>query len=82
MKYVCLCYDEDAKLKAMPKTELDALMKEAYARSDELRQKGQLTVVQALQSVETATTCGCATASCPPPTARLPRPRSNWTGSS
>jgi hypothetical protein len=56
MKYVCLCYDDEAKLKAMPKTELDAVMKEAYARSDELRQKGQLTVVQALQFVETATT--------------------------
>ena len=56
MKYVCLCYDEEAKLKAMSKAELDAIMRGVCEYNEELRKKGQLIAVQALQSVETATT--------------------------
>jgi hypothetical protein len=56
MKYVCLCYDEEAKLNAMSKAERDAVEKEVCTYNDELRRKGKLLAVQALQSVETATT--------------------------
>jgi hypothetical protein len=56
MKYVCLCYDEEAKLKALPDAEMDAIMHEVYAYNDELKKKGQLIASQRLQSVETATT--------------------------
>jgi hypothetical protein len=56
MKYVCLCYDEEAKLKAMSEAERNAIETEVCAYNDELRQKGKLLAVQALQSVETATT--------------------------
>jgi hypothetical protein len=56
MKYVCLCYDEEAKLNAMSKAERDAVEKEVCTYNDELRRKGKLLPVQALQSVETATT--------------------------
>jgi hypothetical protein len=56
MKYACLCYDEEKKLKAMTKSEWDAIVREVYAYNEELRQKGHLIAAQALQSVETATT--------------------------
>lgn len=56
MKYVCLCYEEEKKLKAMPKSEWDAVVRETYAYNEELRQNGHLITSQALQSVETATT--------------------------
>ncbi len=56
MKYVCLCYDEEAKLKAMPKTEWDAIVREVHAYNEELRKKGHLITAEALQSVQMATT--------------------------
>jgi hypothetical protein len=56
MKYVCLCYDEEKKLKAMRQSEWDAVVREVRAYNDELRKKGRLIAAQALQSVETATT--------------------------
>jgi hypothetical protein len=56
MKYVCLCYDEEKKIQALSEAELEAVMKEVYDYCDELRQKDKLTVVEALQSVQTATT--------------------------
>jgi hypothetical protein len=56
MKYVCLCYDEEKKLKAMPKNEWDAIVREVHTTNEELRKKGHLISAQALQSVQTATT--------------------------
>ncbi len=56
MKYVCLCYDEEKKLKGMPKNEWDAVVRETYAYNEELRQNGRLITSQVLQPVETATT--------------------------
>jgi hypothetical protein len=41
MKYVCLCYDEEAKLNAMSQAERDAVEKEVCAYNDELRREGQ-----------------------------------------
>jgi hypothetical protein len=48
MKYVCLCYDEEAKLKAMSKAERDAIETEVCAYNDKLRKRGKLLAVQAL----------------------------------
>ncbi len=42
MKYVCLCYDEEKKLKAMSKSEWDAIVREVYAYNEELQKKGTL----------------------------------------
>jgi hypothetical protein len=56
MKYLCLCYDEEKKLAAVPKSEWDAIMREVYAYNEELREKGHLIAAQKLQPVETATT--------------------------
>jgi hypothetical protein len=56
MKYLCLCYDEEKKLNAVPRNEWDAIVREVYAYNEELRKKGHLIAAQALQSVQTART--------------------------
>ncbi|HMP90579.1 MAG TPA: YciI family protein [Kiritimatiellia bacterium] len=56
MKYACLCYDEEAKIKAMTATEWEGIVREVYAYNEELRSKGKLIAAQALQPVASATT--------------------------
>jgi hypothetical protein len=56
VKYLCLCYEEEKKLKEMPREEWEAIVRETYAYNEELRQNGHLITSEALQSVETATT--------------------------
>ena len=56
MKYLCLIYNEEEKLDAMSRGEWEALVGEALAYDDELREKGHLIAVQALQPTHTATT--------------------------
>jgi hypothetical protein len=56
MRYLCLIYNEEKKLDALSKGELDALIGEALAYDDVLRKSGHYVVSNALQSVETATT--------------------------
>jgi hypothetical protein len=56
MKYLCLVYLEERKLDALSRSEYDALVGEALAYDEELRQSGHYIVSDALQSVETATT--------------------------
>jgi hypothetical protein len=56
MKYVCLCYDEEKKLKAMSKSEWDAIVREVHTYNEELRKKGHLITAEALESVQMATT--------------------------
>ena len=56
MKYVCLCYDEEKKLKAMSKSEWDAIVREVYAYNEELQKKGTLITSEALQSVQLSKT--------------------------
>ena len=56
MKYLCLCYDEEEKLKAMPRGEWDAVVREVNAYNEELRKTGHLIAAQALESVRSATT--------------------------
>jgi hypothetical protein len=56
MKYLCLVYYEEAKLAALSRSEFDALVAEALAYDEVLRQSGHFMAAQALQSVQTATT--------------------------
>jgi hypothetical protein len=55
MKYLCLIYYDEKKLDTMPKSELDALIDEAYAYWDELVRNGHGIAHDALQSVQAAT---------------------------
>jgi hypothetical protein len=54
VKYLCLAYEEEAKLNALSRSEWDALRDETLAYVDELRQRNYLIVTQALQSARTA----------------------------
>ena len=56
MRYLCLIYDEEKKLAAMPKSESDAFMGEYFTFTDGIRKSGHYLAGEALQPVETATT--------------------------
>jgi hypothetical protein len=56
MKYLCLIYDEEAKLNAMSKAEFEGLMGEFFAFTNSIRGSGQYLSGNALQPVNTATT--------------------------
>ena len=56
MKYLCLIYDEERKLKSMQKSEAEAFMGEYFALTKDLRERGQYVTGEALQPVATATT--------------------------
>jgi len=81
MKYVCLCYDEEKKLKAMSKSEWDAIVREVHATNEELRKKSHLITAEALQSVQMATTVRVRNGKVSTTDGPLPRPRNSWAGS-
>lgn len=56
MKYLCMVCQEEAKLNALTKGELDGLIAEHLAYDDVLRRNGNFITAAALQSVKTATT--------------------------
>ena len=56
MKYLCLIYDEEAKLAQMSKDDGDAFMGEYFAFTDGITQSGHMVVGEALHPVSTATT--------------------------
>ena len=56
MKYVCLAYEEEAKLNALAKIEWDALRAETLAYVEKLRAMGVLITAEPLQTVRTAAT--------------------------
>jgi hypothetical protein len=56
MKYLCLAYEEEAKLSALSRSEWDALRNETLAYVESLRKNHHLIATQALQSARTATT--------------------------
>ena len=56
MKYLCLAYEEEKKLNALSKSEWDALRNETLTYVEELKNRGYVIAVEALQSVQTATT--------------------------
>jgi len=56
MKYLCLAYEEEAKLNALSKAEWDALRAETLAYVEKIRTMGVLIAAEPLQSVRTAAT--------------------------
>lgn len=56
MKYLCLVYQKEADLDAMPRADYDALVAEHLAFDDTLRESGHFIVAEALQPVTCATT--------------------------
>jgi hypothetical protein len=56
MKYLCLIYDEEKKLAAMPKPEVDTLMGEYYAFTNAVKASGHYLGGNDLQRVANATT--------------------------
>ena len=55
MKYLCLAYEEEAKLTALSRSEWDVLRKETLTYVDALRNSGHLIVTHALKSARSAT---------------------------
>ena len=56
MKYLCLIYDEEKKISAMPKADTDAFMGEYFSYTEGIRKSGHYVAGEALQPVGTATT--------------------------
>jgi hypothetical protein len=56
MKYLCLAYEEEAKLNGLTRSEWDALREETLAYVDTLQKDGYLITALPLQSAHTATT--------------------------
>ncbi|MEO7963692.1 MAG: YciI family protein [Gemmatimonadaceae bacterium] len=55
MKYLCLIYDEEAKMGTMAKTESDAFMGEYMSFTDDIKKSGHMVVGEALHPVQAAT---------------------------
>lgn len=56
MRYLCLIYDEETKLDAMPQEEAEAFMGEYFAFTDDVRRSGHFVAGEALKPISTATT--------------------------
>lgn len=56
MRYLCLVYNEEAKLGAMAKGDYDAFAHEHAALDEELKTSGHFIAAESLQPVRTATT--------------------------
>lgn len=56
MKFICLGYVDEAKLQAMPKAELEALIEECLSYDDELKRGGHFDGGDALEDVCNAVT--------------------------
>src|SRR5262249_23319855 len=52
----CMAYEEENKLNALSKSEWEALRNETLTYLEELKKRGYIITVEALQSVRTATT--------------------------
>jgi hypothetical protein len=56
MKYLCLAYEEEAKLNALSRQEWEVLRAETLSYVESLDSSGRLIVTEALQSARTAAT--------------------------
>lgn len=56
MKHLCLIYDAESTMAAMPKDEMDAFMGEYFTFTNEIASAGQMVVGEQLEPVHTATT--------------------------
>jgi hypothetical protein len=55
MRYLCLIYSDEQRFATMTKAEMDALMGEYFAFTDDIRKSGHYIGGEALQPVQTAT---------------------------
>jgi len=55
MKYLCLIYDEERKMGAMSKADMDALMGAYFAFTEDIKKSGHYRAGEALKPVQTAT---------------------------
>ena len=55
MKYLCLIYDDEKKAVTMSKSDLDALMGDYFAFTEDIKKSGHYRAGEALQPVQTAT---------------------------
>ena len=56
MRYLCLIYDDESTVSAMPPGASDAFMQEYFSFTDAIRKSGHYLGGEALQPVSTATT--------------------------
>ena len=77
MKYVCLIYDDEKLMDAMPKDQSDAFLGEYFTFSEDLNKSGKYLAGEALQPVATATTLRMRNGKLPQLTARSLRPRNS-----
>jgi hypothetical protein len=56
MKYLCLIYENEKAWPEMPKEQADAIMREYFAFTDDIRKTGQYVAGDALHPTQTATT--------------------------
>jgi hypothetical protein len=56
MKYLCLIYDDEKKMNAMPQEESDKFMGEYFAFTEDIQKSGHMVHGEALHPVATATT--------------------------
>lgn len=56
MKYLCLIYDEEKKMSALPETEQQQMMTDYMAFTEDVRKKGHYVAGEALHPVSSATT--------------------------
>jgi hypothetical protein len=55
MKYLCLIYDDEKKMGTMSKADMDILMRDYFAFTDDIKKSGHYRAGEALQPVQTAT---------------------------
>ncbi len=54
MKYLCLIYQDDDKINALPQEEFDAIMRDVFDYREELRRSGHYIMSSPLQDANTA----------------------------
>ena len=82
MKFMCLVYNDDALLQAMPEAEFWAFSDAHVAVDEELRRSGHSLVAEALQpATDRQDGARARRQGGTSPTAPTPRPRRSWAGS-
>ena len=56
MRYLCMIYENEKAWESLPKDQVDAIMGEYFAFTDDLRRTNRYVAGEALQPTETATT--------------------------
>jgi len=60
MKYLCLIYDEEKKMSALPKAEQEQLMADYFAFTDDVQKKGHTSQGKRCIRSTVQRPCGCA----------------------